>query len=376
MQSGVETITWPKPTLSDMQQSIRGILRAQHLIGHQMTAVAPKPAQKPAAKPGLHPRNKSLAGYDFAALTAIAPGLAKYVVTTAGGTPSIDFANPAAVKALNRALLAQLYGVRGWDIPAGYLCPPIPGRADYIHYAADLLASCNKKVIPSGPNVRVLDIGVGANCVYPLIGHAEYGWRFLGVDIDQAALDNAQAILGKNPALTATVELRHQPVWDNIFVGLLRSGESFDLSLCNPPFHNSPDDVLAVSQRKWNNLGKPGARKGAAQPRLNFGGGGTELWCNGGERAFVKNMIEQSAGIPKRVLWFTSLVSKAENLEHIEAALKKAKVVESRIIPMAQGQKQSRFVAWTFCANGEREKWRRERWSAGTPTEPVAVDPV
>ena len=376
MQSVVETITWPKATLSDMQQSIRGILRAPPLIGHQMTAVAPKPAQKPAAKPGLHPRNRSLAGYDFAALTAIAPGLAKYVVTTAGGTPSIDFANPAAVKALNRALLAQLYGVRGWDIPAGYLCPPIPGRADYIHHVADLLASCNRKVIPTGPNVRVLDIGVGANCVYPLIGHAEYGWRFLGVDIDQAALDNAQTILGKNPALTASVELRHQPVWDNIFVGLLRSGESFDLSLCNPPFHNSPDDVLAVSQRKWNNLGKPSARKGAAQPRLNFGGGGTELWCNGGERAFVKNMIEQSAGIPKRVLWFTSLVSKADNLEHIEAALKKAKVVESRIIPMAQGQKQSRFVAWTFCGNGEREKWRRERWSAGTETGPVAVDPV
>ena len=341
-----------------------------------MTAVAPKPAQKPAAKPGLHPRNKSLAGYDFAALTAIAPGLVKYVVTTAAGTPSIDFANPAAVKALNRALLAQLYGVRGWDIPAGYLCPPIPGRADYIHHVADLLASCNRKAIPTGPNVRVLDIGVGANCVYPLIGHAEYGWHFLGVDIDQAALDNAQTILGKNPALTASVELRHQPVWDNIFVGLLRSGESFDLSLCNPPFHNSPDDVLAVSQRKWNNLGKPGARKGAAQPRLNFGGGGTELWCNGGESAFVKNMIEQSTGIPKRVLWFTSLVSQADNLVHIEAALKKAKVVESRTIPMAQGQKQSRFVAWTFCGNGEREKWRRERWSAGTETGPVAVDPV
>ncbi len=169
--------------------------------------------------------------------------------------------------------------------------------------------------------------------------------------------------MGKNPVLTAAVELRHQPVWENIFVGLLRSGESFDLSICNPPFHNSPDDVLAVSQRKWNKLGKPGAGKGAAQPRLNFGGGGTELWCNGGERAFVKNMIEQSASIPKRVLWFTSLISNAENLVHVEAALKKAKVVDSRTIPMAQGQKQSRFVAWTFCGNGEREKWRKARWS-------------
>jgi 23S rRNA (adenine1618-N6)-methyltransferase len=73
----------------------------------------------PAPKPGLHPRNKSLSGYDFPALTAIAPGLVKYVVNTANGTPSIDFSNPGAIKALNRALLALHYGVRGWEIPAG-----------------------------------------------------------------------------------------------------------------------------------------------------------------------------------------------------------------------------------------------------------------
>ena len=327
----------------------------------------------------MHPRNKNADGYDLAALTATSAALARFHKTTPDGKATIDFANPAAVKALNRAILMHHYGVKGWEIPEGYLCPPIPGRADYIHALADLLASCNKKTIPTGPGVRALDVGTGANLVYPLIGHAEYGWSFLGTDIDEAALANARKILSKNPELDDCIELRHQPVWDNIFTGLLRSGENFDVSLCNPPFHNSPDEVLAVSQRKWNNLGKPGAKKGSAQPRLNFGGGGTELWCNGGERAFVKSMIEQSTQIPKRVLWFTTLLSKADNLVHIEAELKKAKVVESRILPMTQGQKQSRIVAWTFCANGEREKWRRERWAmTPDPTAPQAsaVDPV
>ncbi len=330
----------------------------------------------------MHPRNKNADGYDFAALTATSAALAKYIKTTPAGTPSIDFANPAAVKMLNRAILMHHYKVKGWEIPEGYLCPPIPGRADYLHSVADLLASCNKKNIPAGSGVRVLDIGTGANLVYPLIGHAEYGWSFLGVDIDEAALANAKVVLAKNPELTVDIELRHQTVWDNIFTGLLRTGEVFDLSICNPPFHNSPDEVIAVSQRKWNKLGKPGAKRGSAQPRLNFGGGGTELWCNGGERAFVKLMIEQSCNIPKRVLWFTSLLSQGDNLPHIEAALKKAKVVESRIIPMAQGQKQSRLIAWTFCANGEREKWRRERWSSApafsTPvfSEPSNTEPA
>jgi 23S rRNA (adenine1618-N6)-methyltransferase len=39
--------------------------------------------------------------------------------------------------------------------------PPIPGRADYIHQIADLLATCNKKVVPTGADIRILDIGVG-----------------------------------------------------------------------------------------------------------------------------------------------------------------------------------------------------------------------
>jgi len=41
------------------------------MIGNQMSA--------PAQKPGLHPRNKNLAGYDFAALTAIAPDRAEAI---------------------------------------------------------------------------------------------------------------------------------------------------------------------------------------------------------------------------------------------------------------------------------------------------------
>lgn len=307
----------------------------------------------------MHPRNENADGYDLAVLTATSAALTKHIKTTPAGTPSIDFANPAAVKALNRALLMHHYGVKGWDIPAGYLCPPIPGRADYIHALADLLADGN--AIPTGPGVRGLDIGAGANLVYPLIGHAAYGWSFLGTDIDEAALANASAILAKNPEIATDVELRHQPVWDNIFTGLLRSGENFDFTMCNPPFHASPDEVLAVSQRKWNNLGKPGASKGSTQARLNFGGGGTELWCNGGERGFVKTMIEQSAQIPKRALWFTTLLSKADNLTPVQAVLKKARVADVRIIDMAQGQKQSRIVAWSFLSAGERSKWARER---------------
>lgn len=318
----------------------------------------PRPATKslPAEKPGLHPRNPHRAPYDFDQLIRSCPALREFVITNPFGNASIDFANPKAVKTLNQALLAHFYATSRWDIPPGYLCPPIPGRADYIHHLADLLASCNGGVIPSGASIRVLDIGVGANCIYPIIGLREYGWRFLGSDIDQKALECAQHILANNPGLGAAIQLRLQEGSGRILKDLLQAGEVFDLSLCNPPFHASAQEAMEGSRRKCENLGLKGA------PVLNFGGQAKELWCQGGESAFICRMVQESALIPAKCLWFTSLVAKEATLPAVKRALKQAGAVEVRVIPMAQGQKKSRFIAWTFLSLEERESWRQRKW--------------
>lgn len=310
-------------------------------------------------KPGLHPRNRHRERYDFPRLVAACPELGPHVRVNPYGDPSIDFADPRAVKALNQALLAAFYGVAHWDVPEGYLCPPIPGRADLIHHLADLLASCNGGVIPRGASVRVLDIGVGANAIYPILGHREYGWSFVGSDIDTGALANARRIVAENPGLADAVEIRRQAHPPHLLEHLLRPGETFDLSLCNPPFHVSAQAAREGSERKWRNLGR--AAKG--QPARNFGGQGGELWCPGGEEAFLLRMIQESTAMPSACLWFTSLVSKAETLPTLKRALRHAQAVETRILPMAQGQKKSRILSWTFLDAQAREAWR-ERWNA------------
>jgi 23S rRNA (adenine1618-N6)-methyltransferase len=316
---------------------------------------APRPA-----KPGLHVRNRHVTGYDFAQLVAALPELGPFLVRAPHGGPSIDFADPAAVKALNRALLLEAYGIRGWDIPDGYLCPPVPGRADYLHHLADLLADSNGGEIPRGARVRALDVGVGANAIYPLVGHREYGWSFVGTDIDEMALASAARILAANPGLADAIVLRRQADKGAIFAGVLAPGERFDLTLCNPPFHGSLTEAREGAQRKWRNLG----RGGSARPVLNFGGRGVELWCEGGEAGFARRMITESARIPDQVLWFTILLSSSASLSVVHRALRQASAREIRTVPMAQGQKQSRFVAWTFLGAEAREAWR-ERWRQG-----------
>ncbi len=313
-------------------------------------------------KPGLHPRNPHRHGYDFDHLIQSCPELGPFVRPNAYGGVSIDYADQAAVKMLNRALLKHVHGIVHWDIPPGFLCPPVPGRVDYLHHLADLLAGGNGGAIPGGTRVRVLDIGVGANAIYPLVGHTTFGWSFLGSDIDAKALAAARRIVDAN-GLSKAIELRRQTP-PAIFRGFLKDDESFDLSVCNPPFHASPEAAQAGSRRKWTNLGRGGSGKTA--PALNFGGQGAELWCEGGEASFVRRMIQESAMIPARCLWFTTLLSKSSNLPAVLRVLKQAQVRDQRIIPMAQGQKQSRIVAWTFFTPEAREAWARERWRLGT----------
>ena len=300
-------------------------------------------------KSELHPRNRHRARYDFAQLIQTSPALAHYVKPNQYGDASIDFSSPEAVKALNQALLKQFYAVRVWDIPKRYLCPPIPGRADYLHYLADLLSEASDGVIPRGQSVRVLDIGVGANMIYPLIGTHEYGWQFVGADIDAEALNNAQQIIEAN-ALSDSIALRLQENPTSIFKGVIRQDDKFTLTMCNPPFHGSLQEAQAGTQRKWRGLGKHIAKPGLRQNDsvLNFGGQNAELYCAGGEQAFVNTMIEESKQYAKQCIWFTTLISKAENLPGVYRALKKVNALQVKTIAMAQGQKKSRMVAWTF----------------------------
>lgn len=300
---------------------------------------------KTSAKAGLHPRNAHRHGYDFLALIAASPQLAGFVRPSPAGTDTIDFADPAAVLALNQALLKHHYGVAHWDLPAGYLCPPIPGRADYLHHLADLLGEESRGKLPRGPAVRVLDVGVGANCIYPIIGTRVYGWRFVGSDIDPTAIAWARRLIAMNPSLRGAVECRLQRSKRAIFRGVVQPGETFAASICNPPFHASRDEAAAGTLRKLKNLHGRAAGK---NPVLNFGGRHHELWCEGGEAAFVQRMITESAALPGLCRWFTTLVAKRENLPAIERALRAAAPAEVRVIELAHGQKKNRIVAWRF----------------------------
>jgi len=293
----------------------------------------------------LHPRNTHKNGYDFPSLIKIYPQLNQYVHKNTHGNVSIDFANPLAVKALNTALLKHDYGIKGWDIPEGALCPPIPGRVDYIHYVADLLGLNESRANAT----RLLDIGTGANGIYPLLACKTYEWQCVGSDINATSLENVSNILKHNIDLKNHFELRHQADKNQFFKGIIQPGEFFDVTVCNPPFHASEEDALKGSQRKVNNLARNrGDDSPVKNTPLNFGGLEAELWCKGGEALFLKKMVQESKEFAIQVRWFTSLVSKGENVKPLVKLMNKSGATHVREIEMAQGNKITRVLAWTF----------------------------
>lgn len=302
----------------------------------------------------LHARNRHRGGYDIERLAAGFPPLNRYVVAGRGGSGTrsrtVDFSRPEAVGALNAALLSVDYHVRGFALPDGRLCPAVPGRADYVHVLADLLADETADGrVPRGADVVGLDIGVGASCVYPLLGHAEYGWSFVGSDVDRAALASAEQVVSANDA---PVRLVHQPHAEHVLAGALPGGGSaLTFTMCNPPFYASAAEAAAATARKWKGVRK---RRGADRSARSFGGNQSELWCAGGERRFISAHIRESALHPSAALWFTSLVSAESSLPKLLAELRSTDARRVERLGVATGNKQMRILAWSYWSDAER----------------------
>ncbi len=279
----------------------------------------------------MHPKNPFTVDYDFAMLIQHYAALKDFVFVNEYGNKTIKFGNKQAVKALNSAILKAHYGII-WNIPENNLCPPIPGRLDYLLHIADLIPKTE---------IRLLDIGTGANLIYPILGTCHLNWQCTASEVNKDSLKNAQNIINNNSILKKT-ELRHQKFKSHILEHIIQPNDVFDVVVCNPPFFKNVSEAQQKNKRKVHNL------KLQEKDTQNFGGLSNELWYKGGEEAFVKKMVVESAQFKKQVHWFTSLVSKKENLKNIKRTINKTLPTQVKVINMEQGNKKSRCIAWTF----------------------------
>ncbi|MGB3608356.1 23S rRNA (adenine(1618)-N(6))-methyltransferase RlmF [Psychroserpens sp.] len=284
--------------------------------------------------------------YNFTELVACNPALAQFIQLNPLGKETIDFSNPKAVKALNTTLLKKNYKVDYWEFPDAHLCPPIPGRMAYIQLLHKLL---KKSGITK--NITVFDIGTGATCIYPLLGQAEFGWRFIASEIDNKAFKIANKIV-ENNSLQSSVKLRFQKNPQNILTEVLNPNDRIAAAMCNPPFYKNEADALESNTQKLKGLGQD-----SHTVKRNFSGTEKELCYPGGEKAFLHNYLYQSSLFKTNCFWYTSLVSKKEHVKSMQASLKKLGATSVKVLDMSLGNKVSRVVAWTFLNEKEQKEF-------------------
>lgn len=138
---------------------------------------------------------------DFAALCFKYPELAACAKRRRVGVgASFDWTDDHTLRTLTEVLLRDTFGVHV-VLPADRLSPPVPNRSHYIDWLRGLLSE-------DGEEHRMLDVGVGASCIYPLIGASKHGsWTFHGTDVEAESLRHAEENVARNPHLATRIEL-------------------------------------------------------------------------------------------------------------------------------------------------------------------------
>jgi 23S rRNA (adenine1618-N6)-methyltransferase len=282
----------------------------------------------------MHPKNPFNTNYNFNQLINAVPELKECIVPGKFSRKSIDFSNSKAVYLLNKSLLKWRFNLN-WSLKEGHLCPAVPGRLDYLLNVQDLIPQIE------GRRIKMLDLGTGASLIYPLLATAAFNWECVGTEIDKVAITYAKGLIRMNSNMRGT-KVRRQEFKSQLLKGIMQKDDQFDVLVCNPPFYKTKSEAFAANAKKNKNL------HGNEKVAHNFGGSPNELWYKGGEEAFLKKLASESAEYKNQILWFTSLVSKKENLRTFKRYIRKENPTELKVINLNQGNKTSQFIAWTF----------------------------
>jgi 23S rRNA (adenine1618-N6)-methyltransferase len=277
---------------------------------------------------------------DFKKLVDKYPEFANHVYKNKYSNYSINWKCKDAMKELCKTLLKEDFKVDYWSIPEGYLIPSITSRLNYINWIHDLLESSNL----NETSIKGLDIGTGANLIYPILGYSCYKWNFMCSDINLSSLENAKLIVSKNK-FENKINIVSQPSEDKIFENIVKSDHFFHFSMCNPPYfktdeikRNNPHTVCEYDEK--------------------------EVYCQGGEEIFVIKMINESQLFKSNVLWFTTLVGKKENFDKVKKYLEQldhVKMIKTTIF--FQGKLARWGLAWTYFSEGKYTDFKKQNKS-------------
>ena len=270
---------------------------------------------------------------DFLILIQEFPELKKYIIKEGNKNKdqfNFDWSNNELSLLMTKSILNYYFNIKYYDIPKGYLIPPVPSRLNYINFINILL---NKFNIPKNEDILGIDIGTGANIIYPLIGNSLYNWKFICSEINLCAYENADNILSKNN-LKEKILLLKQNNKNNIFIGILNQEKKYIFSMCNPPYYDYENEIKIEDKKR--------------DSEYNF----DEVYYKQGEYGFFLRYFEESICYKKNIFINTILIGKKINAEKIYDIISENKEIKNKDIKKIKTGSNVRYILyWSFYNN-------------------------
>lgn len=280
----------------------------------------------------MHPRNIYKTPPNFKQLAIDYPDFRQHVKQELSGKVSIDFKNLEALRSLTCTLLKKDFGL-DVQIPLNKLIPTIPLRLNYILWIEDLMEISIP--INETRDIKGVDIGTGASCVYPLIAASKNKWHMLATEIDDNSIEFARNNVVANQ-LEVLIEV--QKVTKDAFFDHITN--EYDFVMCNPPFFASHQEV--IFEFKSRKHSRP-------RPKNAFVAAPQEIVAHGGEVEFISRMIKESQTIQTKIKVYTTMIGHASSLAPLKKLLRDVDVVSFKQTEFCQGNTTRWGLAWTFC---------------------------
>ncbi|KAI8643636.1 hypothetical protein BD408DRAFT_385291 [Parasitella parasitica] len=291
----------------------------------------------------MHPRNIYKTEPDFAALAKDYASFNPFVKQTEYGRSYIDFKDAQANRELCKCLLKRDFNI-SIDFPLDTLCPAVPNRLNYILWLEDLI----QDTLSKRENCQGIDIGVGASCIYPLLGSATNPtWHFLGTEINQRSVDFANRNVQSNH-LEDRITIKHNSDPSKIF--LLEQDKQYTFSMCNPPFYSSQEEI------------DQGLLNKELEPSAICTGSDNEMITKGGEFAFIKLMVMESLKLQQQVHWYTSMIGLKRTIRPLVRLLNDQGITNYIVTDFIQGKTVRWAIAWSFYAERPTKAHAIETW--------------
>ncbi|KAK7069249.1 Methyltransferase-like protein 16 [Halocaridina rubra] len=111
--------------------------------------------------------------------------------------------------------------------------------------------------------------------------------------------------------------------------------------MCNPPFFSSEHETDSMKKSKRRRSEPSSAPTGAL----------SETVTEGGEVAFISQMIDESLLLKDKIRIFTSMIGTKANIKAAKEKLKSVNPSHMSVVEFCQGRTMRWGLAWTYDAN-------------------------